>query len=59
MPGEVGYIIAGIKNISDIEVGDTITLSNNPTPEPLPGFKKVKPVVFSHSIQLPAMIMKN
>lgn len=45
--GEVGYIIAGIKNISDIEVGDTITLSNNPTPEPLPGFKKVKPVVFS------------
>ena len=36
--GEVGYIIAGIKNISDIEVGDTITLANNPTPEPLPGF---------------------
>ncbi len=45
--GEVGYLIAGIKTISDIRVGDTITLTSNPTKEPLPGFKEVKPVVFS------------
>lgn len=45
--GEVGWISASIKNIQDIQVGDTITLKNNPTPEPLPGYKKQKPVVFS------------
>ena len=45
--GEVGYIIAGVKTISDIEVGDTITKAINPAKEPLPGFKKIKPVVFS------------
>ena len=45
--GDVGYFIAGIKNISDIRVGDTITSASNPATEPLPGFKEVKPVVFS------------
>ena len=45
--GDVGYFIAGIKNISDIRVGDTVTLKNNMAPKPLPGFKEVKPVVFS------------
>lgn len=45
--GEVGYIIAGIKTISDIRVGDTVTLDNNPCNEALTGFKDVKPVVFS------------
>ena len=45
--GDVGYFIAGIKNISAIRVGDTVTLKNNMAPEPLPGFKEVKPVVFS------------
>lgn len=45
--GDVGYFIAGIKTISDIRVGDTITGKNNPASEPLPGFKEVKPVVFS------------
>lgn len=45
--GEVGWISASIKNIQDIQVGDTITVTNNPTPEPLPGYKKQKPVVFS------------
>ncbi|MBO5236714.1 MAG: elongation factor 4 [Spirochaetaceae bacterium] len=45
--GDVGYIIAGIKNVSDVRVGDTITLSSDPASEPLSGFKEVKPVVFS------------
>ncbi len=45
--GEVGYIIAGIKTISDIRIGDTITLADNPCIEPLEGFKEVRPVVFS------------
>ncbi|MFW6260520.1 MAG: translation elongation factor 4 [Spirochaetota bacterium] len=45
--GDVGYIIAGIKNISDIRVGDTITHAARPCEAPLPGFREVKPVVFS------------
>ena len=44
--GEVGYIAASIKNLSDIRVGDTITLKNNPAKEPLPGYKKVNPMVY-------------
>ncbi len=45
--GEVGYIAASIKSISDIEVGDTVFDVNNPVAEPLPGYKKAQPVVFS------------
>ncbi|MBQ8325294.1 MAG: translation elongation factor 4 [Clostridia bacterium] len=45
--GEVGYFTASIKNIGDTTVGDTVTLVENPTPEPLPGFKKAQPMVFS------------
>ncbi|HOJ98732.1 MAG TPA: translation elongation factor 4 [Termitinemataceae bacterium] len=45
--GEVGYVIAGIKTVSDVRVGDTITNAERPCAEPLPGFKEVKPVVFS------------
>jgi len=45
--GEVGYIIAGIKTVSDVRVGDTVTGAGNPCAEPLPGFREVKPVVFS------------
>ncbi len=45
--GEVGYIISGIKTVSDVRIGDTVTLDTRPAPEPLPGFKEVKPVVFS------------
>ncbi len=45
--GDVGYIIAGIKNISDVAVGDTITSAVSPCDSPLPGFKQIKPVVFS------------
>ena len=44
--GEVGYIAASIKNLSDIRVGDTITLKNNPAEKPLPGYKKVNPMVY-------------
>jgi len=45
--GDVGYIIAGIKTVQDVRVGDTITNADNPCDKPLPGFKEVKPVVFS------------
>ena len=45
--GDVGYIIAGIKAVRDITIGDTITQADRPAPEPLPGFKDAKPVVFS------------
>ena len=45
--GDVGYIIAGIKNISDIRVGDTVGFDDDENLEPLPGFREVKPVVFS------------
>ncbi len=45
--GDVGYIIAGIKSISDIKIGDTITLYDNPATEALEGYKDVKPMVFA------------
>jgi GTP-binding protein LepA len=45
--GEVGYIIAGVKTVSDVHIGDTITLDDHPCEQPLPGFKEFKPVVFS------------
>ncbi|MFC1853199.1 translation elongation factor 4 [candidate division CSSED10-310 bacterium] len=45
--GEVGYLIAGIKNISDIRVGDTVTLDEKPLSKPLAGFKEPRPMVFS------------
>ena len=44
--GEVGYIAASIKSLSDIRVGDTITLKNNQASAPLPGYKKVNPMVY-------------
>ena len=44
--GDVGYICGSIKNITDTRVGDTITTTANPAPEPLPGYKRVQPVVF-------------
>jgi GTP-binding protein LepA len=45
--GAAGYIICGIKTVSATRIGDTVTLDADPAPEPLPGFKQVKPVVFS------------
>ena len=44
--GEVGYLTASIKTVQDTRVGDTVTLVSNPTPEPLPGYRKVTPMVF-------------
>ncbi len=44
--GEVGIVVASIKNIEDVKVGDTITLANNPCLEALPGYKPMKPMVF-------------
>jgi len=45
--GEVGYIIANIKDVRDARVGDTVTLAENPADEPLPGYREAKPMVFS------------
>ncbi|AOK29210.1 elongation factor 4 [Burkholderia singularis] len=45
--GQVGFIISGIKELTAAKVGDTVTLANKPAPEPLPGFKEVKPQVFA------------
>ncbi|MCX7978037.1 MAG: translation elongation factor 4 [Bdellovibrionaceae bacterium] len=45
--GEVGFIICGIKDIRDVKVGDTVTMAKNPASEPLPGFQRMKPMVFA------------
>jgi len=45
--GDMGYIIAGIKTVSDVRIGDTVTLDRRPCAKPLPGFKESKPVVFA------------
>jgi len=45
--GEVGFLIAGIKELRDAKVGDTVTLAERPAAEPLPGFKEIKPQVFA------------
>ena len=44
--GEVGYVIAGIKSVTDTKIGDTITDADNPVSEPYPGYKDIKPMVF-------------
>jgi GTP-binding protein LepA len=46
-PGEVGYLIANIKNTSDVKIGDTLTSTRNPALEPLPGFRVITPVVYA------------
>jgi GTP-binding protein LepA len=45
--GEVGYVVANIKRVSDTRIGDTITDHNRPATEPLPGFEEIKPMVFA------------
>lgn len=45
-PGEVGYLAAGLKEVADTRVGDTITEADNPASTPLPGYRKVNPVVY-------------
>src|SRR5438874_504708 len=45
-PGEVGYVITGVKDVTKLRVGDTLTTEANPAAEPLPGYREVKPMVF-------------
>ncbi|MDR1528587.1 MAG: translation elongation factor 4 [Puniceicoccales bacterium] len=45
--GQIGYIIANIRNVSEVKIGDTITLASDPADEMLPGYKDVRPMVFS------------
>ncbi len=45
--GDVGYLISGIKDVHDTKVGDTVTHAKNGAPEPLPGYKEIKPMVYS------------
>ncbi len=45
--GEVGYVITGLKEVSELRVGDTLTTESKPAAEPLPGYKEVKPMVFA------------
>src|SRR5207244_2560829 len=45
--GDVGYIIPGARDVHDTKVGDTVTTVTNPSPEPLPGYKEAKPMVFA------------
>ena len=45
--GEVGIVVLGLKNVSDVQVGDTITLARNPVKEPVGGFERAKPFVFA------------
>lgn len=47
LSGNVGYVIANVKDVHDTKVGDTITNADHPAAEPLPGYKEVKPMVFS------------
>lgn len=45
--GEVGYVVTGMRDVADIKIGDTITLTESPAEEMLPGYKEVRPMVFS------------
>ena len=45
--GEVGYVITGLKDVSELRVGDTLTTVANPAQTPVPGYKEVKPMVFA------------
>ena len=57
--GEIGFIITGIKNLSDTKVGDTICDVSNPLEKALPGFKPSKPVVFVVYFPLIVLTIKN
>ena len=46
-PGEVGFVVAGIKEVKDARIGDTVTHAHNPTDKTLPGFRSIKPMVFA------------
>ena len=46
-PGEVGFVVANVKTVADVQIGDTLTDAARPTPEPFPGFQQIKPMVFA------------
>ena len=59
-PGETGYVATGLKDVSECQVGDTITMANNPATEPLEGYRPAKPMVFAglypvDSVQYPEL----
>ena len=56
--GEVGYITASIKTVRDAQVGDTVTLANNPAAESLPGYRRANPMVFCGVYPADARIMR-
>jgi len=45
--GEVGYVVTAIRDVADIKIGDTLTLADTPSDKMLPGYKEVRPMVFS------------
>src|SRR6185503_990220 len=45
--GEVGFVVANVKTVADVQIGDTITQTARPTTEPFPGFQQIKPMVFA------------
>ena len=55
--GEIGFIITGIKNLSDTKVGDTICEAQNPLKKALPGFKPSKPAVSYTHLTLPTILL--
>jgi GTP-binding protein LepA len=57
--GEVGFLICGIKDIRDVKVGDTMTSAKNPATEQLPGFQKIKPMVFAGIFPIEATDYEN
>lgn len=57
--GEVGYLQANIKTLSDIKIGDTITMKNNPCAKPLAGYKEIQPMIFSGLYPVEADDYKN
>jgi len=57
-PGEVGYVIAGIKEVSEAKVGDTITNALSPASEPLPGYRDVKPMVYASVFPRPSRVLR-
>ena len=57
--GEVGYVVTGIRDAAEIKIGDTLSLSDDSCEEMLPGYKEVRPMVFTVCIPWTLRIMRN